>query len=119
MQDFRKLRIWKKGHELTLRVYSATGSFPVRERYGLCSQMRRAAASLGMNIAEGCGRSGSAELRRFLRIAIGSASELEYQLLLARDLKFLPETEFVRLTEQTKDFLRMTIALIRKLKTEN
>jgi four helix bundle protein len=81
--------------------------------------MRRAASSLGMNIAEGCGRAGSAELRQFLRIAVGSATELDYQLLLARDLKLLKESDYLRLHDRVGDFLKMTVSLIRKLKTEN
>ena len=72
-----------------------------------------------MNIAEGCGRTGPIELRRFLRMAIGSASELDYQLLLARDLKLLGDPDFVRLSAQTREFRRMTTGLIKKLKTEN
>ena len=81
--------------------------------------MRRASASLGMNIAEGCGRFAATELRQYLRIAVGSANELEYQILLARDLKFLQEAEYVKLSRQTLDFRKMTIALIGKLKTHN
>jgi four helix bundle protein len=83
MQDFRKLVAWRKAHELTLRVYDVTASFPKDEVYGLTSQMRRASSSIPANIAEGCGRNGNAELARFVYIALGSASELEYHLLLA------------------------------------
>ena len=88
MRDFRSLKVWQKAHELTLRVYTATRIFPKDELYGLTSQVRRSAASITTNVAEGCGRSGEAELARFLNIAMGSASELEYQLLLARILSF-------------------------------
>ena len=90
-RDFRKIAAWRRAHELTLAVYRATGSFPNDERYGLVSQMRRACASISTNVAEGCGRSTNNELARFIDIATGSASEVEYQLLLAKDLGYLPE----------------------------
>jgi four helix bundle protein len=89
MRDFHSLKVWQKAHQVTLRVYTATKRFPKDELYGLTSQVRHSATSIPTNVAEGCGRSGEAELARFLNIAMGSASELEYQLLLARDLKFL------------------------------
>ncbi|MHB2017325.1 MAG: four helix bundle protein [Candidatus Xenobia bacterium] len=74
MRDFRSLKVWQKSHQLTLAVYSATKGFPKDELYGLTSQVRRAAASIAANIAEGCRRNGSAELARFCHIAMGSAS---------------------------------------------
>jgi four helix bundle protein len=80
MRDFHALKVWQKAHWLTLRVYNATKRFPKDELYGLTSQVRRSATSIPTNVAEGCGRSGEAELARFLNIAMGSASELEYQL---------------------------------------
>jgi four helix bundle protein len=89
VQDFRKLKVWQKAHALTLAVYGATRKFPRDELYGLTSQSRRSAASVPANIAEGCGRNAPGDFVRFLEIAAGSASELEYQLLLARDLRFL------------------------------
>ena len=82
MKSFRDLQVWEKAHRLTLAVYSSTMEFPRDEQYGLTSQIRRASSSIAANIAEGCGRSGDGELRRFLEIAMGSASELEYHLLL-------------------------------------
>ena len=89
MQSFRKLKVWEKAHAVTLDIYHASRSFPKDELYGLTSQMRRASASIGANIAEGpCGK-GDCEFGRFLQIAMGSSSELEYHLLLARDLKLL------------------------------
>jgi four helix bundle protein len=91
MQDFKKLNVWKKAHVLTLGIYEATKNFPQDETFGLRSKMRRASSSIGINIAEGCGRSSQTELRRHLRMAQGSACELEYELLLARDLELLPE----------------------------
>lgn len=78
MQNFRDLKVWGKAHAATLLIYRATDGFPSTERYGLTSQMRRAAASIPANIAEGCGRASDADFARFLQIAFGSASELEY-----------------------------------------
>ena len=89
MQSFRNLKVWEKAHALTLDIYRASESFPRSEIYGLTSQLRRSSASIGANIAEGCGRRGDLELGRFVQIAMGSASEVEYHLLLARDLAFL------------------------------
>lgn len=92
MQDFRKLEIWHKAHELTLKVYNVSSRFPESEKFNLISQIRRAASSIPANIAEGCGRKTNGELERFLYIAMGSASELEYHLILAKDLKMISET---------------------------
>ncbi len=93
MKNFRDLRVWEKAHRLALSVYRATRTYPSEELYGLTSQSRRAAASIPANIAEGCGRGGNPELRQFLQIAIGSASELGYHLLLAHDLKLLNDED--------------------------
>src|SRR5882757_5230038 len=93
MKDFKELKVWSKAHEMTMSVYRATRSFPKEELYGLTSQLRRAAASIGANIAEGCGRRSDGEFTRFLQIARGSASEIEYHFMLARDLHYLREQE--------------------------
>jgi four helix bundle protein len=93
MQDFRNLEVWKWAHGLTLRTYRITEVFPKTEIFGLVSQLRRAAASIGANLAEGCGRT-QAEFARFVQIALGSASEVEYPLLLAHDLGFLGTSEY-------------------------
>ena len=119
MQDFKKLRVWEKSHRLALLIYHATRSFPQEERYGLTSQLRRAASSIPANIAEGCGRASNAELGRFFQVAMGSASELEYHLLLVRDLNLLNEPDHKRLTVQVTEVKRMLTALIRKLKTDD
>jgi four helix bundle protein len=119
VQDFKKLKVWKKAHELTLRVYAITKTFPKEESYGLRSQMRRASSSIGINIAEGCGRTGQIELRRYLRMSLGSASELEYELLLARDLNLLTQTQHDELDGQVTEIKKMTTALARKLRTDN
>jgi len=105
--DFRKLKVWEKAHGVTLDVYRATVTFPREEMYGLTSQLRRAAASIGANIAEGCGRRTDGEMCRFLQIARGSASELEYHILLARDLQFLDEEEFQKLSAHADELQRM------------
>ncbi len=119
MRNFRDLKVWEKGHRLTLAVYSVTAEFPRDELYGLTSQMRRSCASIPANIAEGCGRSGDAELARFLRIAMGSASELEYHLLLARDLNLLNASEHERLTKEVTEVKRMLTSFVQKLTAES
>jgi four helix bundle protein len=98
MQDFRQLDVWKEAHELTLAVYKASASFPTSEIYGLTSQVKRAAYSIPSNIAEGCGRDTALDFARFLQIAQGSASELDYHLLLARDLGFLGTEDYLHLS---------------------
>ena len=116
MQDFKKLSVWKKSHLLTLELYKATSSFPNSEIYGLTSQIRRASASIPANIAEGCCRGSDLEFKHFLTIALGSASELEYHLLLAKDLHFLKEESHNNLNIQTNEVKKMLIAFINKLK---
>jgi four helix bundle protein len=118
MKDFMTLNVWKKGHKLTLAVYKATASFPREELYGLTSQIRRSCSSIPANIAEGCGRNGDTELARFLSIAMGSASELEYHLLLARDLNFLETTEYRELAGEVTEVKRMLTSFIKKLKAD-
>src|SRR5207247_1290882 len=112
MKDFRKLLVWEKGHQLTLTIYHLTSRFPREETYGLVSQMRRAATSIPSNIAEGCGREGDAELARFCLVARGSASELEYQILLARDLNLIQSQDYEPLTQQTVEIKRMLTVLV-------
>jgi four helix bundle protein len=118
MQNYRQLKVWQKSHSLVLRIYSATATFPEPERYGLTSQMRRAAASVATNIAEGCGRAGQAELRQFLYISVGSASELEYFLLLARDLRFLTEKQQEVLDTSVREIKRMLTGLIQRVEQQ-
>ena len=119
MQSFRNLKVWEKAHVLTLDVYKCSKSFPRDELYGLTSQMRRSSASIGANIAEGCCRKGDAELGRFLQIAMGSASELEYHLLLARDLEVMESSDYQRLSCEVVDVKRMLASLIHKLKADS
>jgi four helix bundle protein len=119
MQDFRNLKVWEKGHALTLAVYRATSIFPQHETFGLRSQTRRSCSSIPTNIAEGCGRGTPADFARFLQMAMGSASELEYQLLLARDLEYLPHDEHHTLDRGVVEVKRMLAALIQTVKGDN
>ena len=118
MRDFRDLKVWGKAHEFTLGIYKVTTTFPRDELYGLTSQLRRSSSSISANLAEGCGRSGEAELARFCQIAMGSACEVEYHLVLAHDLKFLNQSDYQRLDERITEIKRMLTGLIRKLKAD-
>lgn len=113
MQSFKDLKVWQKAHAVTLTIYKLTATFPREELFGLTSQMRRAAASIGANIAEGCGRRGNA-LARFLQIAMGSASELEYHVLLAHDLSFINDQSYIQLDDEITQVKRMLIGFIQK-----
>jgi S23 ribosomal protein. len=117
MQGFRRLNVWQKAHELTLEVYRATARFPKEELYALTSQLKRAAASVAANIAEGCGRGSDPEFARFLMISMGSASELEYHLLLARDLKYLTQEDYQNLDGRVTEVKRMLASLIQKTRS--
>ncbi len=119
MQDFRKLKVWQKAHELALAIYRATAKFPREELYGLTSQVRRASMSIPTNIAEGCGRSTDSEFARFLQIAMGSAFETEYELLLSHDLGFLAKEEYSQLDSATQETKRMILALYKTLHTNH
>jgi len=116
-RDFRKIAAWQRAHALTLRVYQATSCFPDHERYGLVSQLRRACSSIPTNVAEGCGRGTSKELARFVDIATGSASEVEYQLLLARDLGYLSSEQHKPLEAETVEIRRMLLAFNTRLRS--
>ena len=115
MEDFKDLRVWAKAHELTLLIYGRTRTFPKEEAYGLTSQIRRAASSVGANIAEGRGRRSDGEMKRFLQIARGSASELECHLILAKDLGFLTADEFIDLEARTLEVQRMLAAFVQRV----
>ncbi|HSB90545.1 MAG TPA: four helix bundle protein [Anaerolineales bacterium] len=111
MQDFHQLKVWEKAHVLTLEVYRMTGRFPRSETFGLSSQLRRASSSIAANIAEGCGRSSRGEFGQFLNQALGSASELEYHLLLARDLGLIRLDAHEEAAAKTVEVKRMLAAL--------
>jgi four helix bundle protein len=117
MKDFKKLKVWEKAHRLTLSVYEASANFPREELYGLTSQIRRACASVPTNIAEGCGRSSDTDFARFLQISMGSASEVEYLLLLGRDLDFLVHEEYEELNSEVVEIKRMLASLIKTLRS--
>jgi four helix bundle protein len=116
LKNFKDLKVWDKAHKLALMVYEVTKDFPQEEIYGLISQMRRAAVSIPTNIAEGCGRNSDAELARFLEIAMGSASELQYLLLLSKELNFLNDKLYTALTSETTEIKQMLATLIKKVR---
>jgi four helix bundle protein len=118
MKNFRDLQVWNKAHVLTLNCYKATSDFPKAEMYGLTSQIRRAAASVAANIAEGCGKRGNGDFQRFLGIAAGSASEVEYHFLLARDLGFLDSDQYKSLDAAATEVKRMLASLIIKVESD-
>jgi four helix bundle protein len=107
MGDFRQLTVWKSAQSLALEVHRCTGSFPYVERYGLAAQMRRAAISVVSNIAEGCGRQNDRELAYFLRIARGSVREIESQLLLSRDLRYITHDQWAFLDAAVQEISKM------------
>jgi four helix bundle protein len=117
MRDFREIKVWEKAHALTLRLYEVTRSFPKEEMYGLTSQIRRAAASIGANIAEGCVKNTDPDFARYLQNALGSASELEYHLLLGKDLGFLASSQYAELDESAKELKKMLTSFITKLRS--
>jgi four helix bundle protein len=115
MQDFRKLEVWQRSHQLTLKVYELTRSFPSDEKFGLTNQIRRAAISVESNLAEGSSRGSDADFRRFVQMALGSASEVECQLLLAKDLGFISLANHTLLEADLQQTKRMLIRLSQKL----
>ncbi|MGD0600048.1 MAG: four helix bundle protein [Terriglobales bacterium] len=119
MKDFKELRVWSKAHELAILVYKLTRAFPRDEVYRLTSQVRRSAASIGANIAEGYGRHSDGEMTRFLQIARGSASETEYHLLLAKDLGFLQEADFQVAEQAVVVVQRMLTALVQRVQPQS
>ncbi len=116
MKDFKRLQVWEKSHRLTLAVYRATQSFPREEQYGLTGQIRRSCASIPANIAEGCGRNTNSEFVRFLDIAMGSASELQYHLLLSHDLGYVDQATYPQLDTNVVEVKRMLGSLITKIR---
>jgi four helix bundle protein len=107
MRKFQDLQIWHRSHALTLEIYRATKSFPKEEIYGLTSQMRRSSSSVPTNIAEGCGRNSNPDFARFLTIAMGSSAELEYQLILSRDLDYISLADFDILFDDLTEIRKM------------
>lgn len=118
MGRFENLEVWQRSHKLTLMVYRATQRFPVEERYGITSQIRRAASSIPANLAEGCGRGGDGHLAYFISVALGSSSELEYHLLLCRDLQYLEENGYNELVTATQQVGRMLSSLLKTVQKD-
>lgn len=115
MRDFHQLQIWQRSHKLTLEVYKLTSRFPKEEVYGLTSQIRRAMYSVPTNICEGCGRKSAADFARFLQVSVGSASEVEYELLLAHDLNYLNDEDYSRCNSEIIEIRKMINNYINKL----
>jgi four helix bundle protein len=114
VQDYTKLVVWQRAHQYVLTIYELCPKFPDDERYGVTGQLKRAVVSIPANIAEGCGRETQAELRRFLYISMGSASEVEYYLRLIRDLKFINVSSYEQLFQELSEIRRMLNTLIQK-----
>ena len=117
MKDFRTSNVWQKSHTLTLLVYKATKDFPKEELFGITSQLRRSVVSIPTNIAEGCGRGSDKDFKRFVQIAMGSASESEYLILLSKDLNYISDKEFDILILEIQEIKKMLSSLISKLKS--
>jgi len=117
MQNYKDLKVWEKSHQFTLEVYEITKLFPKKEIYSLTTQLRRAASSIPVNIAEGCGKNSQAELAHFLNISLGSANESEYFLILSKDLKYLTVSIFDNLIMLINEIKAMLISLISKVRS--
>ena len=116
MRDFRDLVVWERSHRMTLALYRATDHFPKSELFGLTSQIRVAAASVPTNLAEGCGRWGDGDMGRFVQIAMGSASEVDYLILLARDLDYLQAGQYKAASAELDEIRRMLTALYKRIR---
>jgi len=119
MQDFKNLLVWQKAHLLVKEVYAITNNFPKEELYGITSQLRRAAVSIPTNIAEGSGRGSDADFKRFLQIAFGSTSEVEYLIFLSKELQFVSGSQAVSLENQVTEIKKMLSSLINKIKSDS
>jgi four helix bundle protein len=117
MQNYKDLKVWEKAHLFTLKVYEQTKSFPKEEIYSLTNQLRRSASSIPANIAEGCGKNSQLEFAQFLNIALGSANESEYFLILSKDLKYLVQETFDVLFNLINEVKGMLIGLISKVRS--
>lgn len=116
MQDYKRLSVWQKAHELTLLIYQITTVYPQEERYSLVQQMRRAASSIPMNIAEGCGRNTKADFANFLNISIGSTNEVDYQLLLSKDLHYISLDDYEITYLKIREIRAMLISLVTRIR---
>jgi len=118
MRNYWDLQVWGKAHELTLELYRVSRGFPREEVYGITGQLRRAAVSIGANLAEGCGRRTSTELARIVRIALGSASELDYHLLLSLDLGFMAGDEFTSASATLTEVRKMLTSFLNSVEEQ-
>ena len=119
MQDYRKLTVWNRSHQLVLDLYQLVNLFPKEEQFGLISQIKRAASSIPANIAEGCGRNSNKDFAQFLNIALGSLNEVTYFILLAKDLKYINIEDYSKLTDECNEIKAMLISLIKKIREKN
>lgn len=115
MRDFKKYDVWQSSHKIVLDIYQMTSTFPKEELFGLTSQIRRSIVSIPNNIAEGCGRNSDKEFAQFLNIALGSLSESEYLLFLAKDLEYIIMEDFERINEELNTVKRRLYQLRLKL----
>ena len=115
MQDYKKIDVWKRSYEFSKEIYGITSSFPDEEKFGLASQVRRAAVSIPINIAEGSGRNSRKDFANFIQIAIGSASEVECELLLSKDLNFIDDENFSGLCKEIIEIRKMLISFRKTL----
>lgn len=118
MQDYKKLLVWSKAHELTLNIYKVTKTFPKEEMYGLTSQIRRASSSIAINIVEGCGRIGILDKANFMQIAFASAQETEYLLFLCSELEYVKVESYSILEKNIVEIKSMLNSLINKIRTK-
>ena len=116
MRDFRTLTVWQKSHQVVLRIYKVTEAFPREERYGLTSQIRRASVSIPSNIAEGCGHRSDSEFARYLQLAAASATELQYHIILARELSYLEPEHYKELAENIEELKKMLSTFIKRVR---
>ncbi|TDG37082.1 four helix bundle protein [Pedobacter changchengzhani] len=116
MQNYKDLLVWKKAHQLTLEVYKVVSTYPKEEIYSLVSQLKRASSSIATNIAEGTGRFSQKDLAHFLQIALGSSHEVEYLLLLSKDLGFINNDNYFQLEKNINEIKAMLISLIKKVR---
>ncbi len=116
MQNYKDLLVWKKSHELTLSIYKAVSTYPKEETYNLVSQLKRASSSIATNVAEGTGRFSQRDLAHFLQMSLGSSHEVEYLLLLSKDLSFINNETYIQLEKEINEIKAMLISLIKKVR---
>ena len=116
MRDFRQLKVWEESHQLTLEIYRITKNFPKDELFALTNQMRRATVSIPSNIAEGCGRGSNKEYAQFLQFAMGSASELDYQFLLSKDLGYIDLETYRKVNDKVDKVKRQLAMLLKRVR---